>query len=155
MPRLVCAPANTESASGAMGTPGPARPPEGWGPWRGGLGGDLRPAGMPERCRGPRHARLSQARGSREAPGAPGVLPTACGDRGQARLLVQCGSRGLGRALGATGDEEAGGGGPVARGEVARPGGGGGPTRRGDPEGGGDETPGGGGNGGAGGNGLE
>src|SRR5262245_13769795 len=51
---------------------------------------DLGPEGMPCGCRRPLHARLAQARWTREAPVHPGLLATACRDRRHARVFLAC-----------------------------------------------------------------
>jgi hypothetical protein len=73
------------------------------------LVGDLCPEGMPDRCRGPLHERLSEELWTREAPVHPGLLPAAFRDRCTARIFLQCGGSGLARALFPKGNEEAGG----------------------------------------------
>jgi hypothetical protein len=48
------------------------------------------PAGRPERCGGPRHARWSPARGPLEPPGPPGCLPAAFRHWRDAGLCLPC-----------------------------------------------------------------
>src|SRR5262249_38505184 len=69
----------------------------------------LCPEGMPDRCSGPLHERLSEERWTLEAPVHPGLLPAAFGDRGNAGIFLQFGGRGRACALFTKGDEEAGG----------------------------------------------
>ena len=73
------------------------------------LVGDPRPASLPERCGGPRDARVPEALGTREAPVPPGLRAAACGDRCDPGILVPCGGGARAFPLGATGDEPPGG----------------------------------------------
>ena len=50
---------------------------------------DWGPEGMPDRCRGPCHARLSEERRTLPAPVSPGWLATACRDRCDACIFVE------------------------------------------------------------------
>jgi hypothetical protein len=70
---------------------------------------DLCPEGRPARFCCPLHERLSEELWTLEAPVYPGLLAAAFGDRGDARLFLQCGGGGRACALFAKGDEEAGG----------------------------------------------
>ena len=69
---------------------------------------DLGPEGMPCRFRRPLHERLAQERRTPEAPVYPGLLATACRDRGNARVFLECLGGGDAFPLFAAGDEEAG-----------------------------------------------
>src|SRR5262245_54935740 len=51
---------------------------------------DLCPEGMPDRFRGPFHARLSEACRTLPAPVPPGLLATAFRDRCDARIFLEC-----------------------------------------------------------------
>ena len=77
-----------------------------WLAWR--LSIDRCPAGMPGGCRRPRDTRWAQALWTLAAPGAPGLLAAAVGDRRHARRLLAGRSGGKAVPLGAAGDEEAG-----------------------------------------------
>jgi hypothetical protein len=87
---------------------------------------ELGPEGLPDRCCCPLHTRVAEELGTLEAPVAPGLLPTACGARGNPRLFLQCGSARRACALFAHGPEKAGGedrpraGEGLAEGEVGR-----------------------------------
>ena len=72
------------------------------------LGVDLRLEGMPERGRGPFHARVSEARRTRPAPVPPGFFAAACRHRCDTRIFLEFRSRGLAFPLCATGPAEAG-----------------------------------------------
>jgi hypothetical protein len=50
---------------------------------------DLCPAGRPDRCGGPLHARVAQELGTLETPGHPGVLPAAFRHGRDAGLCLQ------------------------------------------------------------------
>ena len=65
------------------------------------------PAGLAERCRGPRPARLVQALWPLETPGLPGWRAAAVRDRGQGRIFGEVLSRGGAFPWGAHSDEEA------------------------------------------------
>jgi hypothetical protein len=54
---------------------------------------DLRPQGMPRRFRCPLYERLAQDRRTREAPGPPGLLATACCDWRDPRVFLELVSR--------------------------------------------------------------
>jgi hypothetical protein len=71
------------------------------------LGVELGPEGMPDRCRGPFHARLAQERRPLEAPVAPGLLATAFRARCDACIVLECCGRGVAVPLCAQGHEEA------------------------------------------------
>ena len=51
---------------------------------------DLCPAGVPRGFRRPLHERLAQERRALEAPVPPGLLATACCDRRNARVFLEC-----------------------------------------------------------------
>ena len=68
---------------------------------------DLRPEGMPDRCRRPLHERLSQERRTLEAPVDPGFLATAFRHRRNARIFLECLGGGVAFPLFAEGHEEA------------------------------------------------
>src|SRR5262249_38080873 len=68
---------------------------------------DVCPAGMPERCRSPCHARGAEERRPLQAPGPPGLRATAFRDRCAARLVVACLGGGAACPLCAEGHEEA------------------------------------------------
>ena len=69
---------------------------------------DLGPEGMPRGCRRPLHARLAEEGRTVEAPVPPGLLATACRDRCNTRVCLECIGCGEAFALCAEGDEEAG-----------------------------------------------
>jgi len=73
------------------------------------LGIHPRPAGMPERCGGPRDERVPEDLGPLEAPVSPGLLAPACGAGGAPGILLPCGGGGRAFPLFATGDEQPGG----------------------------------------------
>ena len=73
------------------------------------LGGALRPAGMPDRCRRPLYQRVAENLGTLEAPGHPRLFPAAFRARGHPRLLLPCGSARIAGAWFAQGPEPAGG----------------------------------------------
>jgi hypothetical protein len=66
------------------------------------------PAGLAERCRGPRHDGLAADWRTWEAPVAPGVLAAPCGHRGAARARVACSGGGIACPWCADGDAAAG-----------------------------------------------
>ena len=70
---------------------------------------DLGPEGMPDRCRGPCHERLSEERRTLPTPVHPGFLATAFRDRGDARIFLAFLGGGEAFPLCAEGHEEAGG----------------------------------------------
>ena len=70
---------------------------------------ELRPEGMPARCRRPLHKRLAEALGTLEAPGHPRLFPAAFGDWGNTRIFWQFGSARIAGTLFAKGNEQAGG----------------------------------------------
>jgi len=71
------------------------------------LGIDVGPEGMPERCRGPCHARVSEEGRTLQAPVHPGLRATAFRDRCDARIFLACLGRGEACSLGTEGHEEA------------------------------------------------
>jgi hypothetical protein len=70
---------------------------------------DVCPEGMPDRFRGPCHARLSEARRTLQTPVPPGLLAPAFCDWGEARLFLACLGGGAAFPLCAEGHEAAGG----------------------------------------------
>ena len=73
------------------------------------LGRDPRPAGLPDRCGGPRDACWPQALGTLAVPVHPRLLAAACGDGRASRLCLPCSGGGRACALFAEGDEPPGG----------------------------------------------
>jgi hypothetical protein len=65
------------------------------------------PAGMPAGCRGPCHARVAQAGGTRPTPMDPGVHAAACGPRRDAGRLWECIGGGVALPLCVAGDAAA------------------------------------------------